>query len=124
MAFEIPGFRLGTQVAAANLTGGRFGVIGTAGTIAAVSAAGGRADGVIVDDVASGEAVTFGTSGVEMVVAGAAIANRGPVTSDTQGRAIAASTTGHSINGIALETASAAGEVIAVLVGYKGLVPA
>lgn len=123
MGFEIPGFRLGTQVAADDLTGGRFGVIGTAGTIAAVESAGARADGVIVDAVEQGEAVTLGTSGVEKVVAGDAITDCGPVTSDDQGRAITISTEGHSINGIALETASAAGEVIAVLVGYQGVVP-
>lgn len=124
MAFEIPGFKLGTQVAAEALTGGRFVEINTTGGVAAIGAAGGRADGVVTEDVSSGDAAPVETHGVAKVVAGAAIANAGPVTSDAEGRAIAASTVGHAINGIALETAAAAGEVIAVMVRYGGVVPA
>ena len=58
-------------------------------------------------------------TGVTKMVAGAAIANTGPITSDAQGRVITAAS-GNAINGVALETASAAGEVIAVRLGYGG----
>jgi hypothetical protein len=124
MGFEIPGFKVGTQVAAANLTANRFVTFNTAGKVAQVGTAGAKADGVVTDAVSADEATPVETHGVAMVEAGAAIANCGPVTSDNQGRAIATTTAGHHLNGIALETAAAAGEIIAVLVTYKGVVPA
>jgi hypothetical protein len=124
MGFEIPGFKVGTQVAAAALTANRFVTFNITGKVAQVGTAGAHADGVVTDAVSADEATPVETHGVAMVEAGAAIATCGPVTSDATGRAITASTAGHSINGIALETAAAAGEIIAVLVTYRGLVPA
>jgi hypothetical protein len=120
MGFEIPGFKLGTQVANAALPNRyRFATLTTAGKIAQVSTAGGKAVGVIQSPAAADEAVELTVTGVSKVEAGAAIANTGPISSDAQGRAITAAT-GNAINGIALETAAAAGEVIAVLLGYGG----
>ena len=60
------------------------------------------------------QAMTVVNSGIVFVEAGAAVANGALVTSDATGRAITA-TTGQSINGEALETASGAGVQIAVL---------
>lgn len=125
MGYEIPGFKLGTLRAATDLTGDRyrFVVINATGQIARLNTAGGRADGVLQGPHPANEAAEVTVSGVTKMIAGAAIANTGPVTSDSQGRAVTA-VTGNTINGIALETAAAAGEVIAVLLGYKGVVPA
>lgn len=124
MGFEIPGFKLGTQVASAALTERhRFVELTTTGTIAQVDTAGAAAIGVLQDTVAAGDAAEVTITGVSKVVAGAAITSTGPVTSDSQGRAITAAT-GNTVNGIALQTAAAAGEVIAVLLGYGGVVPA
>ena len=120
MGFEIPGQKLGTQRAADALTNRyRFATIDTAGQVVQVSAAGAKAVGVLQSPAEAGEAAELMITGVSKVEAGAAIANTGPIASDVQGRAITA-VTGNVINGIALETASAAGEVIAVLLGYGG----
>lgn len=126
MGYEIPGFKLGTLVAASDLSNDkyRFVTVNTGGKIARLNTAGGRADGVLQSPAVADRAAEVMVSGVTKLIAGAAIASTGPVTSDNQGRVIPASTAGHSINGIALETAAAAGEVIAVLLGYKGVVPA
>jgi len=122
MGFEIPGYKLGTQVANADLDDRyRFVVQNTSGKIAQVGTAGAKALGVLQSPAAAGEAAEVMISGVSKVVAGAAIASTGPITSDSQGRAITAAAT-HTVNGIALETAAAAGEVIAVLLGYGGVV--
>jgi len=122
MGFEIPGFKLGTQVANADLDDRyRFVVQNTSGKIAQVGTTGAKALGVLQSPAIAGEAAEVMVSGVSKVVAGAAIANTGPITSDSQGRAITAAAT-HTVNGIALETAAAAGEVIAVLLGYGGVV--
>jgi hypothetical protein len=125
MAFEIPGFKLGTQVANADLADRyRFVTINSSGKIAQVGTAGAKAAGVLQSPALADKAAEVMVSGVSKVEAGAAIAAQGNVTSDATGRAIAASTATHSINGVALETAAAAGEVIAVLIGYGGVVPA
>jgi hypothetical protein len=121
MGFEIPGFKLGTQRAATDLSADRyrFVVLNTTGKIARLNTAGGKALGVLQSPAKADEAAEVTVSGVTKMVAGAAIANTGPVTSDAQGRVITAAS-GNAINGIALETASAAGDVIAVLLGYGG----
>ena len=126
MGFEIPGAKLGTQRAAEDLSEARYRFVtqNTTGGIERLETAGGKALGVLQSPTESGEAAEVMLTGVTKMVAGAAIATTGEVTTDTQGRAVLASTAGHSINGIALETASAAGEVIAVLLGYRGAVPA
>jgi hypothetical protein len=121
MGYEIPGFKLGTLVAASDLSADKYRfVVVTAGKIARLNSAGGRADGVLQTPAIQDRAAEVMVSGVTKMIAGAAIAATGPVTSDVQGRVIPAAT-GNAINGIALETAAAAGEVIAVLLGYKGV---
>lgn len=124
MGFEIPGFKIGTQVAAADLTASRhrFVTLDTSGKVALAGTAGVKALGVLQSPAAAGEAAEVMVDGVTKVIAGAAIAATGPVTTDSQGRAITAAAT-HTVNGVALQTAAAAGEVIAVLLGYGGVVP-
>lgn len=124
MGFEIPGFKVGTQVAATDLTASRhrFVVLNTTGKVALAGTAGVKALGVLQSPAAAGEAAEVMIDGVTKVIAGAAIANTGPITTDNQGRAITAAT-GNTVNGIALQTAAAAGEVIAVLLGYGGVTP-
>lgn len=120
MGFEIPGQKLGTQVAAAALGDRyRFVTLTDAGTVAQAGTAGAKALGVLQSPAESGEAAEVMITGVSKVEAGAAITKAGPVSTDAQGRVIAAAE-GHTINGVALETAGAAGEVIAVLLGYGG----
>lgn len=121
MAFEIPGQKLGTQRAASDLSNDRyrFVVLNGTGQIARLNTAGGKALGVLQSPAVADEAAEVMIGGVTKMVAGAAIATTGPVTSDAQGRVITAAT-GNTINGTALETAAAAGEIIAVLLGYGG----
>lgn len=71
--------------------------------------------GVCPDGAASGDdnvRVTY--SGVELVVASAAISRGAKVTAAASGKAVTA-TTGHTVNGIALSGADADGDLIAVL---------
>lgn len=65
---------------------------------------------------------SFRFVGVARCIAGAAVAEFANVTSDASGRAITAAS-GHFINGVALEAAGAAGDVISVLVATGGGAP-
>lgn len=73
---------------------------------------------------ASGERVDISLAGIEYVVAGAAFSAGVALTSDGSGRAIAAApATGVNVTtiGTALEAASAAGDVVRVLLGLGSL---
>lgn len=64
----------------------------------------------------TGAAATVGIRGISFVVAGAAVSAGAKVTSDSTGRAIALPGSGSPVTyGIALTAASAAGELISVL---------
>lgn len=121
MGFEIPGYKLGTQRAATALDNRyRFVVVNGSGQIAQAGA-GVRATGVLQSPAAANDAAEVMVSGVSKVEAGAAITEGDDVTPDASGRAItAAAASGNTIVGTALESAGAAGEVIAVLLGYGG----
>lgn len=69
----------------------------------------------LVDYPSLGEYGTFQIIGRAKIVAGDAIAVWDDLTSDSQGRAVTADT-GDAVSAIALEAASAAGEVIACLI--------
>lgn len=84
---------------------------------AAIAGVGARAVGVLQDNVPSGEAASVRVMGVTKMVAGAAVAAGGIVSTDSTGRAVVSATTGHAQVGIALTAAAAAGEVISVLLG-------
>lgn len=114
MSFTIPGFTI-TRLAAEDLSASqfRFVAINSSGQAALVTTAGGGALGVVQNDPAVGEAATIMLDGVSKVVAGAAVAAGADIASDTEGRAVAASTN-NRILGIALEEASSAGAIIAV----------
>lgn len=120
MGYEIPGFKLGTLEAAADLNDRyRFVTANTSGGVVLVTTAGGKAVGVLQSPTPNTRAAEIMVDGVSKVEAGAAIVSIGPVTSDGEGRVIIAAA-GNTINGIALETADAAGEIIAVLLSYGG----
>ena len=83
--------------------------------------AGGPCTGVLLDKPTAGKVGAVAYAGVVKVVAGAAVAVGANVQSDTTGRAITAATGDYSL-GEALEAASAAGEIIAVLLGANAQV--
>jgi hypothetical protein len=85
------------------------------GQVDVVASAGADAIGVLQNDpAAAGRAASVAVLGVSKVVAGAAVTAGARVQSDASGRAIAAAT-GDVVLGRALTAASAAGEVIEVL---------
>lgn len=90
------------------------------------NAAGEKSIGVAQNNPNTGEALTvaYGASRTP-IVAGAAITIGAKVTTDNQGRAIPAVTTGHTVLGEAIfEAAAAAGEVISIKLTLNGvLVP-
>lgn len=75
--------------------------------------------GVLTNDPAAGEAGNITVAGVEKVLAGAAVVRGAQVMSDANGKAITATATNQRL-GIALESASAADEYIAVLLQPGG----
>lgn len=78
------------------------------------------ATGILQDDPdAAGVAGSVAISGVSKVVAGAATTRAGNVASDSTGRAVNA-TTGNFIQGIFLEAAAAAGDIVPVLLIKAG----
>lgn len=116
MAYEIPGFSFPLPSAADYRTGnGQFRFVKNNGSGKAVQCgAGDHALGVRQNKPNANEAMTIVNSGIVFVEAGAAVANGALVTSDATGRAVTA-TSGTAVNGEAMETASAAGVQIAVL---------
>jgi hypothetical protein len=79
-------------------------------------------DGIIAHPAGAGEALGVTIGGVEKGAAGAAVAAGDDLAIDATGRFITAAS-GHAIVGRAQSAAGAAGELISVLIGYKGLVP-
>lgn len=116
MSYEIPGFKLGTLKASADLSANQYHFASISGTgTVGLCGAGLEAIGVIQNKPASGDVVELDCDGVTKVVAGAAITpgTEARVMSDGTGRAITATST-NKVLGFALEAATAAGQIIAV----------
>lgn len=116
MAYEIPGFSFPLPSAADYRTGnGQFRFVRVATTGKAVQTVlGERVAGVRQTTPRTDEAMTIVNSGISMVEAGGAVTAGDLVSSDATGRAKTAAA-GEYIAGVALETATGAGIVIAVL---------
>lgn len=91
----------------------RFVKLGTDG-IALNTVAGGACTGVLQDKPTDGNVGAVAYGGVSKMVAGAVVARGANVQSDASGRAIAAAAADFS-QGEALEAATVAGDIIAVL---------
>lgn len=91
----------------------RFGKI-SAGQVVACAVAGERADGIIGSrPTAAGQALDFQIERIMKVEAGG-VFSAGPITTDSVGRAVAVTGSAY-INAIALEAATAAGQLIACI---------
>jgi hypothetical protein len=115
MAYEIPGFSFTLPSAADYRTGAgqfRFVTVNSSGKAVAASAAG-KTIGVRQNKPNLNEAMTIVGNGIVFVEAGAAITCGASVETDATGRAITLAA--GIAQGVALETASAAGVQIAVL---------
>ncbi len=131
MAFEQTSeMDIGTQVAAADLTANQYQPVffDTSGKVALCATL-----GMVVDGILQNKPSPTGTneraaqvrpcSGlISRVKVGAAVTAGDLLTTDATGRAIHAVTTGHHIFGKALQTATAAGQIITVLLNQYGIV--
>lgn len=138
MPFEIPVLDI-TRDANVDLSAKQFFIVkAVAGGKVGLAAAGEQSYGILQDKPASGKAGSVRVYGVSKVVAGAAIAEGDPITSDANGKAksaVKASTNtsdagaiadplvGSHVLGIALEAAAADLDVITVLITHSGAVP-
>lgn len=92
------------------------------GTLAVNSTAGGKIDGILVDDPTDGLQGTYQVRDVAKVKCGAAVAQGAELQCTAAGKFITAATTGHSIVAKALEAGSGDGSIIAAEIGYRGIV--
>ncbi len=111
---------INSGIAGADLSAFRFGVR-SGNTITTNTTAGGFVDGIINETVLSGQEVGLVVmdGAIRKVEAGAAIAADASVSSAADGQAITA-TSGHAIMGKALDAATAEGDIIRVILGYRG----
>ncbi len=115
MGYEQPGLSI-TRLAAADLSTHQFKFVNIdAGGNASLSGVGGRSVGVLQNKPISGRAATIVVDGISKIVAGGVVAAGASVASDATGRAVTAAAT-NLIQGVALQAAAGAGEIIAVLI--------
>lgn len=122
MSFEVAGFKLGTQVAAADLSAKQYCgmVIDSAGK---VNTAGANVNiiGVLQNKPTSGQVAELDCDGVTKGIAGAAIAAGDKLMVSASGQFLTlAGAAGTKCVGIALEAAAGANVVIAVKLGQYG----
>jgi hypothetical protein len=119
VAYEQPGFKF-TLLAAADLRTHQYKFVDVDATgRAALGANGGRVVGVVQNKPNTGESAELCHSGISKVIAGAAVTAGDELQSDATGRAVLATTTNQRI-GVALQSAGAAGALIAVLLRTRG----
>lgn len=109
---------LGDLTASADLSAKQYFLAKVSGvrTLTFCAAATDRPIGIIQNKPISGGAVTLGIAGESQAVVGAAVTAGNALMSDGSGRVIAATGTGAIVFAIALETATTAGQQIAVLI--------
>lgn len=116
-AYEVPGLKIGTLTAAADLSTHQFKCVKMTSTgINVCGVAGEGVEGILQNKPAAlGQEVELMCNGISKAVAGAAITKGAQVMTDASGRVITAATAGSKIIGVALEAAANAGEIIPVL---------
>lgn len=119
MAYEQRGTSVGQEVAAADLSAKQFYLVAMSSTGWNVAGAGTYPDGVLQNKPASGAQCDVMVDGISKVVASAAIAKGARVSSTAAGKAVTASTNDYTI-GVALQAASADGDIISILIVHQG----
>ncbi len=110
-----------TLPAGADLSSYQFRFVKISGGAVVLSGAGNDAIGVLLNKPTSGDAAQVQIGGVAKVQADAALATSGAkIMSSADGQAAAATSTNHVV-GSTIDTATAAGEVIAVLLSRQGI---
>ena len=118
MAYEIPGQTV-PMTAAADLSSKQFYVVYGSAANSVNVATDNTAHvplGILQNEPESGQAAAVCINGVSKAVAGDAVSAGALLTFDSEGRVVTASGTGIYTVGVALQAASAAGEVIPVLI--------
>lgn len=139
MAVEVPGKVIGHIVADADLSAKQFYCVKFSSTgVALCSAAGERCDGILQNDPTAGLAAAVMVDGVSKGVASGALTAGTLVTTDAAGKLAAAvlgktntadaggaadALLGSYVLGVLLETASADGDKVSVLIDKLGSVP-
>lgn len=108
--------------AGADLTGrrNRLLAIGTDGRVVVASVPANPIVGVLLNEPKPGQAATVCVSGVAKVVSGAAFAAGANLATNADGKAVAL-TAGNYCIGMALEAATAADQVVTMLITHAGL---
>ena len=119
MATEQNGFKLGSEVAAADLSGSQFRAVRVTSTGINLPAAGGAIDGFLQNKPESGKVCSVAVDGVSKCVASAALAKGAEVSVDATGK-VQAAASGHYIVGKLLEASSADGDIVSVLITRPG----
>lgn len=121
MSYQSHGFKVGVLTASADLSSSQFLFVKASGvgTVAVCAASTDAPIGVLQNKPTSGQEAEIVNGGITKVVAGAAVTAGAEVMSNASGQAITAATAGNRIAGVALETATASGQIIAVLL-YAG----
>jgi len=119
MAYEQQGFKIGTEVAAADLSSNQYYCVELSSTGWVLTGDGEAVDGVLQDKPESGQSAEVMIDGVSKCVSAAAIAKGANVSSAASGK-VETSATGNYILGRALEASGGDGEVIAVALTKPG----
>lgn len=120
MAYEIPGFTLGTRPAGADLTTKQYFFVKLNSSENAVLAGDGEfAIGALQNKPDSGQAAQIMIDGVTKILCGGSVTGGGPVASDAAGKCVNAAG-GDVVLGTALEDGSD-GQIISVLLQTKSV---
>lgn len=112
MAYIKEPLLIDTYLAGADLSAAQFRFVEfTSGNVTRCNAAGERALGVLQNNPKSGAAADVVLTGITKVVASAAIAQGALITTTNDGKAVTAAS-GNTVNGRALEAATADGQLI------------
>lgn len=122
MSYNVQGLRIGTEVAAADLSAKQFFAAKQTSTGINLAGAGEAIQGVIDNKPAAGEPVELVHSGIADAIAGAAVAKGAKVMSTAAGKFVTA-TTGNVIVGVAMAAAGADLEIFPVLLQNQGIAP-
>lgn len=118
MATEQPGFNLGSEVAAADLSAAanQFKVVKMTSTgINLCTVSGEKVVGILQNKPASGKVADVMVCGKSKAVIGAAVAKGALLMTNASGQVITAATAGSTIIGWALEAGTNAGEIISIM---------
>lgn len=121
MSYEVPGHKLGTLFAGADLTAAQFHFvkIHPSGRIVLCAVAGEASVGVLQNKPLSGQACEIDRDGVSKLVMGAAVTAGDPIATDVSGQGVTA-TSGQYVGGMVLETVAASGSIGAVAQRFPG----